>query len=88
VVLYRFLSFPIAYNWTLVVHGLAAGLGMYLLLNSFAPEKVVTNAILALSYQFCGPHAMYFGYPWIIGSSLWLPWMWLSIRWLEMGRYS
>jgi hypothetical protein len=85
--LYRVLSFRIAYNWTLVLHGLAAGLGMFLLLQTFSPKEFTTNTILAWSYQFCGSHTLHFGHPWVLGAMLYLPWLWLAVRWLEQGRY-
>lgn len=85
--LYQALPFRVAYNWTLVLHGLAAGLGMFLLLQTFSPKGFTTNTILAWCYQFCGSHTLYFGHPWVLGATLYLPWIWLAVRWLEQGRY-
>ncbi len=85
-ILYRMLPFVLAYNWTKIAHGIAAGLGAFLLLRSFRRDEPGVNGLLALSYQFCGSHALYFGHPWIQGATLYAPWLWLGICLLMGGR--
>jgi hypothetical protein len=83
---YTFLPFLPAYAWTHILHSLLSGLGAFLLLRRFAPGQSAQNILLALTYQFCGPHALYQGHPWVQGSTLWLPWLWWTVHGLQAGR--
>ena len=70
------LPFALAYNWTYILKGLVIGLGMFLLLRHLKIE-VWLALILALTYQFSGWFAAYFGHPWISGSFAYFPFLWL-----------
>ena len=80
-----FATFSIAYNWTIVVKGLLAGLGCFLLLWRIRRDSLL-NTILALAFQFCGSYAHYVGHPWIQGSTLYIPYLMLGMCELTVGR--
>jgi hypothetical protein len=86
VMLYWALPFELAYNWNYILRGIITGLGMFLLLKYFRIDFQVA-AILALIYQFAGWFTVYFGHPWIQGSFLYFPFLWIIwIRTLN-GRF-
>lgn len=74
--LYATLPFEMAYNWNYILRGIITGLGMFLLLRYFRIDFQVA-AILALIYQFAGWFTLYFGHPWIQGSFLYFPFLWI-----------
>jgi hypothetical protein len=73
---YFSLPFATAYNWTIIAHFLLGGLGMFWLLRhlAFAPWLCVA---LGLTYQFAGCHTLFIAHPWIQGSFLYYPFLWL-----------
>ncbi len=73
---YATLPFELAYNWNYILRGIVTGLGMFLLLRYFSIDCLVA-AILALIYQFAGWFTVYFGHPWIQGSFLYFPFLWI-----------
>lgn len=82
---YLTLPFEWAYNWTRILHSLATGLGMFLLLRALGFTPCV-NVLLALVWQFAGCQTVFFGHPWIQASFLYYPWLWLVWhRALERG---
>ncbi len=86
VMLYSALPFELAYNWNYILRGIITGLGMFLLLRYFRIDFQVAT-ILALIYQFAGWFTLYFGHPWIQGSFLYFPFLW--IIWMKAlnGRF-
>ena len=74
---YATLPFTLAYNWTLVLHSCLAGLGMFCLLRYWGVGGSV-SALLAWAFQFSGYLALWFGHPWLGGSLLYYPWLWLA----------
>ncbi len=88
---YAVLPFEVAYNWNLILRGILTGLGMFLLLRAFKVNGVVAG-ILAITYQYAGWFTMYWGHPWIQGSFLYFPFLWVvwmrSMQremWFNMG---
>ena len=80
-----FSAFSLAYNWTIVVKGLLAGLGCFLLLQRIRRDLPI-NAILALAFQFSGSYAHYIGHPWVQGSTLYVPYLVLGMCELMTDR--
>jgi hypothetical protein len=76
IVCYLTLPFELAYNWNLVLHSLVAAAGMFALLR-FWRFGLFTCAILAVAWQFSGAFVLHFGHPWIAGTFVWFPLIWL-----------
>lgn len=76
VLCYLFLPFELAYNWNLVLHSVVTAAGMFALLG-FWKFGLFTRAVLAVSWQFSGSFVMHFGHPWIAGTFVWFPFVWL-----------
>lgn len=74
---YRLLPFELAYNWTLIGHFVLSGLTMFFLLASWRLSNWICVS-LALTFEFAGSHAFFFGFPWLHGSMLFYPLIWLS----------
>lgn len=73
---YLLLPFDLAYNWTRICHFIFGGLGMLFLLRHWRfPDS--TCVLLALTYEFAGCQALYFGHPWIQASFNYYPLLWL-----------
>ena len=85
--LYATLPFELAYNWNYILRGIITGLGMFLLLRYFRVDCQVA-VILALIYQFAGWFTLYFGHPWIQGSFLYFPFLWIVWTRAVYGRFS
>ena len=75
-VCYATLPFELAYNWNYILRGILTGFGMFLLLRSFGVNSVISG-ILAITYQYAGWFTLYWGHPWIQGSFLYFPYLWL-----------
>ena len=73
---YAALPFELAYNWNYILRGILTGLGMFLLLRSLGINPVISG-ILATTYQYAGWFTLYWGHPWIQGSFLYFPYLWL-----------
>jgi len=73
---YAALPFEVAYNWNYILRGILTGLGMFLLLRAFGVNPVVSG-ILAITYQYAGWFTLYWGHPWIQGSFLYYPFLWV-----------
>jgi hypothetical protein len=71
-----FPSFESAYNWTKMLHFIAGGLGMLLLLRHWRFSSA-TCILLALTYEFAGCQVLYFAHPWIHASFNYYPLLWL-----------
>jgi hypothetical protein len=71
-----FPSFEWAYNWTKILHFIAGGLGMLLLLRHWRFSSA-TCVLLALTYEFAGCQVLYFAHPWIQASLNYYPLLWL-----------
>jgi hypothetical protein len=76
VLVYLLLPFVPAYNWNLILHFMAAAAGMFALLRYWR-FSLSWSLLLASAWQFSGAFVMYFGHPWIGGTFLWLPFLWL-----------
>lgn len=74
---YSVLPFELAYNWNLILRGIITGLGMFLLLRHFKIDYKI-SIILSLTYQFSGWFTVYFGHPWIQGSFVYFPYLWIA----------
>lgn len=74
---YALLPFEAAYNWTLVLHWMLCGLGMFTLLRWWR-FPASTSGGLALALACAGYHAVMFGHPWNTGSFLYYPFLWLA----------
>lgn len=70
-------DFVLAYNWTLVVHHMVLGLGMFVLLRRFGSSIAVSTG-LALAFQMGGTFLIFFGHPWVTASFEWYPWLWAA----------
>ena len=74
---YLTLPFVSAYNWNLILKSILAGLGMFVLLRHLGfPLSIVLP--LALTYQFAGCFAIFFGHPWIQASFAYYPFLWVA----------
>jgi len=73
---YLTLPFELAYNWNLVLHSLVAAAGMFALLR-FWSFNLFTCTALAIAWQFSGAFVMHFGHPWIAGTFVWFPFIWI-----------
>lgn len=73
---YFTLPFELAYNWNLILRGMLTGLGMFLLLRHLGVGLTPT-ILLALTYQFAGWFTLFFGHPWIQGSFVYYPFLWM-----------
>jgi hypothetical protein len=74
---YALLPFETAYNWTFVLHFVFSGLGVLLLARNLRfPDSI--GLFAALTFEFAGCQAFYFGYPWIQGALLYYPMLWLA----------
>jgi hypothetical protein len=70
------LPFELAYNWNIALRGVLTGLGMFLLLRSMRVGALASIS-LALIHQFAGWFTLFFGHPWVQGSFLYYPYLWL-----------
>jgi hypothetical protein len=73
---YLTLPFVSAYNWNLILKSILTGLGMFLLLRHLHFAFSISLP-LALTYQFAGCFAVFFGHPWIQASFLYYPFLWI-----------
>jgi hypothetical protein len=73
---YLTLPFELAYNWNLVLHSLVAAAGMFALLR-FWRFGLFPCITLAIAWQFSGAFVMHFGHPWIAGTFVWFPFIWI-----------
>src|SRR5215831_16264888 len=74
---YLTLPFVSAYNWNLILKSILAGLGMFVLLRHLRfPLSILLP--LALTYQFAGCFAIFFGHPWIQASFAYYPFLWMA----------
>jgi hypothetical protein len=74
---YFTLPFVNAYNWNLILKSILTGLGMFLLLRHLR-FAVSISLPLALTYQFAGCFALFFGHPWIQASFAYYPFLWVA----------
>lgn len=81
--LYFLLPFERAYNLTQLLHSWLAGIGAFLLLRSLG-SRPLHAGLLALTWQFSGPMTLYFGHPWIQGSFIYYPFLWMG--WNRLAR--
>ena len=72
---YFAMPFELAYNWSLILKSILTGLGMFFLLRYFG-FSIGASTVFALTYQFAGCFAVFFGHPWIQGSFLYYPYLW------------
>ena len=77
VLLYFLLPFESAYNWTLILHFTISGLGMFLLLRRFGFYGG-SCVLLALAYEFGGVFTLFFMHPWVLGTFLYYPYLWIA----------
>lgn len=70
------MPFAVAYNWNLILKSLLTGLGMFLLLRYLGFSNAVST-VFAITYQFAGCFAVFFGHPWIQASFLYYPYLWI-----------
>ena len=88
---YACLPFELAYNWNYIMRGILTGLGMFLLLRTLGVNPVF-SCIFAITYQFAGWFTLRWGHPWIQGSFLYFPYLWIvwarAVRrftWIDVG---
>ena len=88
---YALLPFELAYNWNYVLRGILTGLGMFLLVRELGVSAMIAG-ILAVTYQYAGWFTMFWGHPWIQGSFIYFPYIWMfwlralhSKPWLHIG---
>ena len=74
---YAALPFELAYNWTLIGHFVASGLAMFALLRFWRLRPWIC-VLLALTFEFAGSQTFFFGFPWLHGSILYYPVLWLA----------
>lgn len=74
---YALLPFELAYNWTLIGHFFACGLTMFCLLQSWRMRPWICT-LLALTFAFAGSQTFFFGFPWLHGSMVYYPLVWLA----------
>jgi hypothetical protein len=72
---YFTLPFVSAYNWNLILKSILTGLGMFVLLRHLRFALPISLP-LALTYQFAGCFAFFFGHPWIQASFAYYPFLW------------
>jgi len=84
---YRLLPFELAYNWNYILRGLLTGLGMFLLLFTLG-VRALPAGILSIAYQFAGWFTLFFGHPWIQGSFVYFPFIWLLWSRALNGNYT
>lgn len=77
---YALLPFELGYNWNYILRGIITGLGMFLLLRHLGVSQIAAG-VLALTYQSAGWFTLFFGHPWIQGSFVYFPFLWLA--WLR-----
>lgn len=75
---YLILPFPLAYNWNLILKTFLSGFGVFLLLRHLGYQPLLSG-LLALSYQFAGCFALFFGHPWIQAACLYYPFLWMGL---------
>lgn len=75
---YLLLPFPLAYNFNLILKAFLSGFGVFLLLRHLGHAPLLSG-LLALSYQFAGCFAVFFGHPWIQAACLYYPFLWMSL---------
>ncbi len=75
VIAYLLLPFELAYNWTRLVHFFLNGLGVFLLLRHWGTRRSVC-VLLAVTAEFAGYNAQFFGYPWLQASFVYYPFLW------------
>lgn len=80
---YATLPFELAYNWNIILRGILTGLGMFLLLR-FLTVGIGPAILLSLTYQFGGWFTLFFGHPWIQGSFVYYPFLWMV--WIAGAR--
>lgn len=73
---YLTLPFGLAYNWNLILHSLVAAAGMFALLR-FWHFGLFACIMLTIAWQFSGAFVLHFGHPWIAGTFVWFPLIWL-----------
>lgn len=73
---YLTLPFELAYNWNLVLHYLVAAAGMFALLRFWRFGLFICTT-LAVAWQFSGAFILHFGHPWIAGTFVWFPFIWI-----------
>lgn len=76
VLCYLLLPFVSAYNWTRVLHFFLGGLGFFALLSHLKCPPVISISF-ALAGQFAGFYTWFFGHPWIQGSFIYYPFLWV-----------
>lgn len=76
-VLYRYLPFVPAYNWTRLLHSLLLGTGAFLLLRHWGHRLGICLA-MALAFQFSGTFALFQNPICLPASAAWYAWIWLA----------
>lgn len=74
--IYPWLSYELAFNWVRVGYFVIAGVGMLVLLRRMGFTDW-TAVALALTYQYSGWQSLFVMHPWIPGSFMYYPWLWL-----------
>src|SRR5215207_5277303 len=70
-------DFVLAYNWTLILHCVVTGAGFFLLLREFGTRAWLAG-LCAIAAQWAGGYVLYIGHPWVRGSFLYYPFLWLA----------
>ena len=84
---YFLLPFELAYNWTLVLHWLLSGLGMFLVLRRWRFDAWICVG-LALAWQLAACHTHSWGHPWLRATFLYYPVLWWAWeRWADRPHW-
>ncbi|HEY3901439.1 MAG TPA: hypothetical protein VGM54_22710 [Chthoniobacter sp.] len=70
-------DFVLAYNWVFIAHFLIGGVSYFCLLRGLGVGRLIAGGI-ALAGAFAGYLEPLFGYPWLHGSFIYYPWLWLG----------
>jgi hypothetical protein len=86
-ILYKLLPFEAAYNSIRLLHSFLLGLAAFVLLTYLGCSPAAT-LFGALSFQFAGPHAIFFFHAHLQASFLYYPFLWiLWASWLNQPRW-
>ena len=72
---YLTMPFVSAYNWNLILKSIFTGFAMFVLLRHLRFSFPISVS-LAITYQFAGCFALFFGHPWIQASFAYYPLLW------------
>lgn len=78
-------DFVLAYNWVFIAHFLIGGLSLFCLLRFFGVSRLIAGGI-GLAGMLPGYLDPLIGYPWVHGSFVYYPWLWIAWHKLREKR--